>query len=97
MAITASVLAVVAVSTERFLAICRPLQYKPSPGFYVLLVLLLSLAVNTGRFLEYSLEWDDAEQEYNYRQTELMSDTRYVQLNCPIGRFLASCKRRTLN
>ena len=28
MAITASVLAVVAVSTERFLAIVRPLQYK---------------------------------------------------------------------
>ena len=31
-AITASVMMVIAVSYERFLAICSPLQYKPSPG-----------------------------------------------------------------
>ena len=48
-AITASVLMVIAVSTERFLAICRPLQYKPGPAFYVVLVMAISVAVNIGR------------------------------------------------
>ncbi|TRY73942.1 hypothetical protein TCAL_11824 [Tigriopus californicus] len=83
-AITASVLMVVAVSTERFLAICRPLQYKPSPIFYVTLVMLISMAVNTGRFLEFELVLpihngsSDASGEYNFKQTELMADERYI-------------------
>ncbi|QQP49426.1 Uncharacterized protein FKW44_010101 [Caligus rogercresseyi] len=56
-AITASVLMVVAVSAERYLAICRPLQYKPSPSFYVILVFCISFSVNAGKFLEY--RWFD--------------------------------------
>ncbi|CAB4067328.1 unnamed protein product [Lepeophtheirus salmonis] len=56
-AITASVLMVVAVSAERYLAICRPLQYKPSPSFYVFLVMFISFSVNAGKFLEY--RWYD--------------------------------------
>lgn len=51
--ITASVLMVVAVSMERYLAICRPLQYKPGSFFYILLVLVVSVSVNVGRFFEY--------------------------------------------
>lgn len=83
-AITASVLMVVAVSTERFLAICRPLQYKPSPIFYVTLVMLISVAVNTGRFLEFELVSSvengssEAVGEYNFKQTDLMADERYI-------------------
>ena len=87
-AITASVLMVVAVSTERFLAICRPLQYKPSPGFYVSLVLLISVAVNLGKFFEYQLVRTKLEPKDNetstiavrtdYKQTTLMQDERYI-------------------
>ena len=73
--ITSTVLMVVAVSTERYLAICRPLQYKPSPIFYIILVLLTSLAVNLGRFLE----WRGTkinETTPSFEPTELMSDER---------------------
>ena len=77
-AITASVLMVVAVSTERYLAICRPLQYKPSPGFYVTLVMLISVAVNTGKFLEYKLVYVEEDNYYYFSQTFLMADERYI-------------------
>ena len=47
--ITVSVLLVVAVSTERYLAICRPLQYKPKAVFFIMLVFATSVSVNIGR------------------------------------------------
>lgn len=37
----------------RYFAICRPLQYKPSASFYIVLVFATSLSVNVGRFLEF--------------------------------------------
>ena len=73
--ITSTVLMVVAVSTERYLAICRPLQYKPSPIFYIILVLLTSLAVNLGRFLEWRGTKINETTPY-FEPTELMSDER---------------------
>ena len=85
-AITASVLMVVAVSTERYLAICRPLQYKPSPSFYVLFVLLVAVTVNSGRFLEYTLverphpDGGNA-TVYMYDYSDFMRDSRYVRLS----------------
>ena len=87
-AITASVLMVVAVSTERYLAICRPLQYKPSPVFYVVMVLLIAVGVNTGRFLEYSLVLDETTggvegnvTHYAYKYSDFMQDSRYVRFS----------------
>ena len=76
--ITSTVLMVVAVSTERYLAICRPLQYKPSPVFYILLVFLTSFGVNFGRFLEFTVEQIDYENGTVpvFEPTALMSDER---------------------
>ena len=48
--ITVSVLLVVAASTERYLAICRPLQYKPKAVFFIMLVFATSVSVNIGRW-----------------------------------------------
>ena len=77
---TISVSKVVAVSTERYLAICRPLQYKPSPIFYILLVFLTSIGVNFGRFLEYRTVFLYNEEknisEPFFTESELMSDER---------------------
>ena len=78
-AITSTVLMVAAVSTERYLAICRPLQYKPSPIFYIILVFLTSLGVNFGRFLEFRGSEDVSENGTvvpNFEPTELMADER---------------------
>ena len=54
---------------------------KPSPAFYVLLVLMLATSVNTGRFLEYNLEWEPGNgtaysPHYYTNLTPLMSDSR---------------------
>ena len=81
--ITSTVLMVAAVSTERHLAICRPLQYKPSPIFYILLVFFTSLGVNVGRFLEF--RGDECNIEKNgtkpcFVPTQLMADERYLSL-----------------
>ncbi len=48
---TACVYMVVAVAAERYHAICHPLKYKPSPAFYLMLVLLLSVMVRFFRIL----------------------------------------------
>ena len=73
-------LKVVAVSTERYLAICRPLQYKPSPIFYILLVFLTSIGVNFGRFLEFRttifIDEDKNSSEPIFEHSELMADER---------------------
>lgn len=72
---------VVAVSTERYLAICRPLQYKPSPVFYILLVFLTSFGVNFGRFLEFTIEMVEMGENGTlpvFEPTALMSDERQV-------------------
>ena len=77
--ITSTVLMVVAVSTERYLAICRPLQYKPSPVFYILLVFLTSFGVNFGRFLEFNIEMVQLNENGSipvFEPTALMSDER---------------------
>lgn len=83
--ITSTVLMVVAVSTERYLAICRPLQYKPSPIFYILLVFLTSIAVNFGRFLEFrnSMVFDGIRNISVpiFEPTELMADERYIMFS----------------
>ena len=77
--ITSTVLMVVAVSTERYLAICRPLQYKPSPVFYILLVFLTSFGVNFGRFLEFNIEMVQLNENGSipvFEPTALMSGER---------------------
>merc|ERR1712079_189878 len=80
--ITSTVLMVVAVSTERYLAICRPLQYKPSPIFYIILVFLTSIGVNFGRFLEFRTAiFVDSEKNISepiFEHSELMADERYL-------------------
>ena len=78
--ITSTVLMVAAVSTERHLAICRPLQYKPSPIFYILLVFFTSLGVNVGRFLEFRGDecGDQNVTKPCFVPTQLMADERYI-------------------
>ena len=78
----------------RYLAICRPLQYKPSAAFYIILVFATSISVNTGRFLEFRTESvvgsgygisgsnvSGSRIEYTYVPTDLMADERYIMFS----------------
>ena len=85
--ITVSVLLVVAVSTERYLAICRPLQYKPKAVFFIVLVFATSISVNTGRFFEFTTNKEhiqsneSTEMKYSFGPSEIMSDERYIMFS----------------
>lgn len=83
--ITVSVLLVVAVSTERYLAICRPLQYKPKAAFFIILVFATSMSVNIGRFFEFRTEkineTDSDEDQYSFVPTDIMGDERYIMFS----------------
>ena len=83
--ITVSVLLVVAVSTERYLAICRPLQYKPKAAFFIILVFATSMSVNIGRFFEFRTEkineTDPGEDQYSFVPTDIMGDERYIMFS----------------
>ena len=65
----------------RYLAICRPLQYKPGRWFYLSLVMAISLAVNAGKFLEFQTIREVKKNgtiSHVVDRTAYMSDTRYV-------------------
>ena len=84
----------VVISLCRYLAICRPLQYKPGAAFYIILVFATSVSVNTGRFLEFHTEtvsfgssgssngsMNISRIEYSYGPTDLMADERYIMFS----------------
>ena len=71
---------VVAVSTERYRAICDPLKHRQAHYKYIIVVLMISLGVRIPKFFEFQqvrLENDTID----YDTTDLSEDPIYVQFN----------------
>jgi len=92
MAITASVLMVIAVSYERYLAICSPLQYKPSPSFYVGIVACLSVSANFCRFFEFELR--TREGEWEVKAIMAHTSQRQTSFQGPMEKFCTTTRKR---
>ena len=74
---------VVAVSTERYRAICHPLNHRQSHYKYLIVVILISVGVRVPRFFEFQLVYHTLNNNtiLDYDTTNLSEDPMYVQFN----------------
>ena len=78
---------VVAVSTERYRAICDPLKHRQAHYKYIIVVILISIGVRVPRFFEFQLVKKRNGNEENstitldYDTTNLSENPMYVQFN----------------
>ena len=70
---------VVAVSTERYRAICDPLKHRQAHYKYIIVVLLISIGVRVPRFFEFQHVQENGTVDYD--TTNLSEDPMYVQFN----------------
>ena len=68
---------VVAVSTERYRAVCHPLMRRHAYYKYLIVVIFLSVTIEFPRFFEMKLNKDKSQ----YWTTDLMENPDYVQFN----------------
>ena len=68
---------VVAVSTERYRAVCHPLIRRQAYYKYIIVVISLSVTIEFPRFLEMKLNKDNSQ----YWTTDLMENPDYVQFS----------------
>lgn len=74
---TTSMYMVVAVSTERFQAVCYPLAPRHSYIKFVIVAILISFGIEFPRFLEFEL----VHNQTDYWTTKIMEDPDYIQFN----------------
>ncbi|TRY76614.1 hypothetical protein TCAL_13459 [Tigriopus californicus] len=74
---TTSMYMVVAVSTERFQAVCYPLAPRHSFIKLVIVAILISFGIEFPRFLEFEL----VHNQTDYWTTKIMEDPDYIQFN----------------
>ena len=88
-AITSSTFMTVVIATERFMAVCHPLKYKPNKHHHVLkcisAVTILAMMFTTTKFMEY--EPDDCTV---IRVTKLYKNNVYIIYNAIIYKFMVT-------
>lgn len=67
---------VVAVATERYFAICRPLFVKPRPSFFISLVVIASILINVPKFFEFKYIYNNG--TLDYWTSDLNENATYV-------------------
>lgn len=77
---TATVYMVVAISADRFRAICHPLSERQSPFRYIVYVLGLSVTLEIPRWFEFQLI-NNGEGTVQYWTTPLMEDPDYIRFS----------------
>lgn len=73
---TADIFLLVAVSLERYKAICRPLSARHPIYLYLVAVIVLSVSLEIPRFFE--LEFDE---DFNIWPTSLFEEIKYIRMN----------------
>lgn len=68
---------VVAVATERYFAICKPLFVKPRPSFFITLVVVSSITINVPKFFEFNHIYDE-NNTLQYWTSDLNENANYV-------------------
>ena len=68
---------VVAVATERYFAICKPLFVKPRPSFFISLVVVSSITINIPKFFEFNHIYDE-NNTLQYWTSDLNENANYV-------------------
>ena len=76
MTLTASIFIVIAISAERYKAICHPFSYRPALYKYALLVFLTTACLEIPRFFEFTLI--DTGDMITYWTTDLMNNPIYI-------------------
>ena len=71
---TLAIYMVVAVSTERYRAVCHPLMHRQAYYKYIIIVVILSITIEFPRFFEMKLINDNSA----YWTTDLMENPDYV-------------------
>lgn len=74
---TTAIYMVVAVSSERFKAVCYPLSHRQSYHKFVIVAIVCSVTLELPRFLEFKL----VKNNTDYWTTDLMEDPNYIQFN----------------
>ncbi|XP_059083030.1 uncharacterized protein LOC131880413 [Tigriopus californicus] len=74
---TTAIYMVVAVSSERFKAVCYPLSHRQSYHKFVIVAVVCSVTLELPRFLEFKL----VKNNTDYWTTDLMEDPSYIQFN----------------
>ena len=77
---TASIFMVVAVSIERYRAICDPLTHRQAYYKYIIAVAMISVGEGVPRFFEFRL-FETQNNTWDYDTTTLNEDPMYVQFN----------------
>lgn len=78
MALTASIFMVVAISAERYRAICYPLKYRPAYSKYICFVMVTTVCLEIPRFFEFKLI-SLPDSTITYWTTSLMANETYIQ------------------
>ncbi|TRY76504.1 hypothetical protein TCAL_15980 [Tigriopus californicus] len=80
MTLSGSIFMVVAISAERYKAICQTFAYRPSSTKYILTVFITTVCLEVPRFLEFKL-MDTVEHGLIYWTTHIMDNENFIQFS----------------
>ncbi|TRY77004.1 hypothetical protein TCAL_02696 [Tigriopus californicus] len=76
---TATIFMIVAVSAERYKAVCHPLSHRHAPFKFVLMVIFTSIGLEFPRFFQFRLVNNGTHTDF--WTTKLMEDPTYIQFS----------------